>query len=527
MGYFEYVTKNMNQIFLLLIDHIQLTSMAVLFAILIGVPLGILISYYKKLNKPIIGLSNIIQAIPSMALLGLSIPLLGIGTIPAVTMVILYSLLPIIKNSYTGITSINQETVEAAEAIGLTKFQILFKIQIPLALPVIMAGIRISAVTAVGLMTMAAFIGGGGLGFLIFSGIRTVNNNQILAGAIPACLLALFVDFIFSQIEKLVTPISLQNIQGNSKKKLHNGRKRQKLILTVSAIALIITFTITGIINNMSTEEMAITVAGKDFTEQSILTHMISDLIEDRTDIFVKREANLGGTQVCFGALKTGNVDMYIEYTGTAYGDTLNYPPNSDMNEVYNTVKEKFDALYNIEVLPQMSFNNTYTLAVTQETIEKYNLHTISDLSKISNQLVAGTTLEFLNREDGIPGLKKLYNFKFKEEVGIDGSPRYVALTNKKTDVVDAFATDGLLKKFELVVLEDDKNFFPPYYAIPIIRSETLEKYPEIEPLMIELGSILTDDIMIELNYNVDELQMNPRDVAHEFLVKQGLLMNN
>ena len=151
---FKYMAQHLGQIADLLMEHVQMTAIAVGFAIVIGVPLGILISYVKKLDKPIIGVANVVQAIPSMALLGLAIPLLGIGVLPAVVMVIIYSLLPIIKNTYTGIASIDPEMVEAAKGIGLTKWQVLTKVKIPMALPVIMAGVRISAVTAVGLMKM-------------------------------------------------------------------------------------------------------------------------------------------------------------------------------------------------------------------------------------------------------------------------------------------------------------------------------------------------------------------------------------
>ena len=185
------MSQHFSQITELLLEHIVMTVIAVGLAIVIGVPLGILISYVKRLSGPIVGVANVIQAVPSMALLGLAIPLLGIGTLPAVVMVIIYSLLPIIKNTYIGISGIDPAMVEAARGIGLTRWQVLYKVKLPMALPVIMAGVRISAVTAVGLMTMAAFIGAGGLGYLVFSGIRTVNNLQILAGAIPACILAL------------------------------------------------------------------------------------------------------------------------------------------------------------------------------------------------------------------------------------------------------------------------------------------------------------------------------------------------
>lgn len=522
IDFFNYLIQSKAQIFSLTLEHIQLTAIAVGLAILLGVPLGILISYVNKLNKPVLAVANIIQAVPSMALLGFAIPFLGIGTLPAVVMVILYSLLPIIKNTFTGIKNINPQTIEAARGIGLTKTQILFKVQIPLALPVIMTGVRISAVTAVGLMTMAAFIGAGGLGFLVFSGIRTVNNFQILAGAIPACILALLVDFLIGIVEKLVTPVSLQ-ITGASKEKQLRARKLQKRIIAATSLLLVMVLGYTGIVNHISSDKV-IRIGSKDFTEQHILAHMFSDLIEARTDITVDRKINLGGTQVCFSALRSGDIDLYFDYSGTAYGDTLNYPPISDMEEVYTTVKNDFKNLYGIDVLKQFAFNNTYVLAVKQETAAAYGLNSISDLAKVGSSLKAGTTLEFLNRIDGIPGLTEFYNFKFKNTVGLDGSPRYVALMNQETDVVDAFSTDGLLKKFELVTLEDDKNFFPPYYAIPLMREEIADEYPEIIPVIEELGDVLTDDVMAELNYKVDELQMEPAAVAHDFLVDNSFI---
>lgn len=182
MPLIRYILQNSADIIRFLIEHCRLTLLAVFLAVLIGVPLGIIISYLKKLRAPVLGSANIVQAIPSLALLGFLIPFLGIGARPAVFMVVVYSLLPIIKNTATGLDSITNDLVEAATGIGMTPRQVLFKVKLPLALPVIMAGVRISAVTAVGLVTIAAFIGAGGLGYLVYSGIRTVNNAQILAG---------------------------------------------------------------------------------------------------------------------------------------------------------------------------------------------------------------------------------------------------------------------------------------------------------------------------------------------------------
>lgn len=521
--FFHYFISAKSEIFALLLEHIQLTIFAVGIAILIGVPIGILISYVKGLNKPVLGFANIMQAIPSMALLGFCIPFLGIGDTPAIFMVVLYSLLPIIKNTYTGIEGINPQTLEAATGIGMTPWQILFQVQIPLALPIIMAGVRISAVTAVGLMTMASFIGAGGLGTLIWAGIRTVNNYQILAGAIPACFLALFIDFLAGIVEKLATPISLK-ADIKDKKTALKQRNLQKTILATTVIVLCGLFGYTAIIGQQKAED-TITIGSKNFTEQIVVSNMIAELIENRTDIHVNRALSLGSTQVCFSALTSGEIDLYVDYTGTSYGTILKYPPSQDKELIYNTVKKDYKEKYNIEVLKDLNFNNTYTLAIKPELAEKYNIKTISDLAKISNRLIISPTIEFANREDGMLGINQTYpNLKFKQIIPIDDSPRYIALKNGESDVIDAFSTDGLLKSFNLVVLEDDQNFFLPYYAIPQIRGEVLEKYPELELLLEELGNVLSDEIMRDLNYQVDDLQKDPRDVAVEFLKQNNLI---
>ena len=485
---------------------------------IIGVPLGILICYARSASKPVLGVASLIQAIPSVALLGFMIPFLGIGKLPAIVVVTMYSLLPIIKNTYTGISHINQQTIEAARGIGLTGWQVLRKVQIPLALPMIMAGVRISAVTAVGLMTIAAFIGAGGLGYLVFSGIRTVNNNQILAGAIPACLLALGVDALAATFEEMVTPSSMLE-----KRPTKGGRKNQKAIVALTVLAIAGVFVYTYVMGGVRGNKI-IRVASKDFTEQIIIGNMVADLIELNTDIKVERKLALGGTPVSFAALRSKDIDMYVEYTGTAYSEVLSHPPISDVQRVYDTVKQEFASKYNIVVLKHLNFNNTYTLAVTQQTAAKYNLNKISDLRPVAAHMKAGVTFEFLNREDGLHGVEKVYGFRFRDSAPLYGSSRYTALVNRNIDVIDAFSTDGLLKKFQLKVLADDKQFLPPYYAVPLVRADTLQKYPEIETLMDKMGAVLNNDVMTDLNYQVDELHREPRIVAHEFLKQQGLI---
>lgn len=518
-----YIIEQRAEIFNLLFQHIRLTAFSVIFSIMLGVPLGILIKYVQKLNKPILGFANIIQAIPSMALLGISIPILGIGSAPAIFMVILYSLLPIIKNTYTGLSNISPQILEAAKGIGLTKTQRLFKIQIPLSLPVIMAGIRVSAVTSVGLMTIAAYVGAGGLGYLVFAGIRTINNYQILAGAIPACLLALLVDYIFSVIERLVTPVSLQASEIIKRKELEDKRKKEKIIIYVVA-AIILIIIGTQIIKLRGSKKESITVSSLMFTEQVILGNMVSELIEAKTDLTVDRKLALGGTQIVFQALDKGDVDLYVDYTGTMFASLLNYTPTNDANFVYDIVKRDMKSKYNIETLAPFNFNNTYVIAIREDTQKKYDIKNISDMRVASKDLKFCGTLEFMNRADGIIGLTNVYSLGFRDYVAIDDAPRYIALETKEVDVITAFSTDGLLKKFSLITLEDDKKFFPPYYAVPFIRTDILNKYPEIAEILKKLGNLLNEETMIELNYQVDELQKDPKEVAKEFLIENKII---
>lgn len=523
MELFSYLVNNTAQVWSLTLEHIRLTAIAVGLAILVGVPLGILISYIKQLNKPILGFTNLVQAIPSMALLGFAIPLLGIGTVPAIGVVFLYSLLPIVKNTYIGITQIKPELIEAAKGIGMTRPQILKKVQIPLTLPVLMAGVRISAVTAVGLMTIAAFIGAGGLGYLVFSGISSVNNGMILAGAIPACILALALDWLLSLVEDLVTPISLQVDGLRHKERTLRMRNFKKAVVALVGVAVL------GLIGHQAyTEYMksdnVIRVGSKQFTEQIVLGNILKLMIEKNTDLQVEPSFGTGGTQVLIGAMKKGDIDVYMEYTGTAYVDILKHKPDSDDQKVYDVSKQELADKFNIAMLNQTEFNNSYTLAVPKNIAAEYNLYKMSDLARVGRQLKAGTTLEFLNREDGLPGVSKTYNFSFADVKGIDGATRYVALNNGNVQVVDAFTTDGLLKKYNLQVLEDDKHFFPPYHGVPLIREEVLAKHPELKDVLDKLGPVLTNERMQELNYQVDEEHQAPETVAENFLRKQGLI---
>lgn len=266
-------------------------------------------------------------------------------------------------------------------------------------------------------------------------------------------------------------------------------------------------------------------IGGKEYTEQRILAHLISELIEDRTDIQVERKDGLGGTLVVYNALKAGSIDLYIEYSGTVYVTIFGNETSSDMEYVYNQAKTLVKDENNFDVLSQFGFNNTYVMAVTQEFAQLHNLEKISDLIPIADELHGGFTYEFINRQDGLIGMEETYGFEVGEVSAFEGTLRYQALENGNINITTAFGTDSLIQKLNLVALEDDLSFFPPYYAFPMLRGGILEKYPILADLSDELAAVLNNDAaMIALNYQVDELQLEPREVARAFLIEQGLI---
>ncbi|NLB91027.1 MAG: ABC transporter permease subunit, partial [Clostridiales bacterium] len=474
----------------------------------------------------VLAIANIMQAVPSIALLGFLIPILGIGIKPAIVMIVIYSLLPIIKNTATGLGNINQDLLGAAKGIGMTPFQILLKVKIPLALPVIMAGVRISAVASVGLVTLAAFIGADGLGYLVYAGIRTVNNYQILAGAIPACIMALLIDWYMGKVEVAVTPVSLQDKEEITSEVIQKQKKQKRNILTISVV-FIIFMLVFSLLPLLKQKEKTIVLGVKNFTEPEIIAEMIDLLIEENTDINVELKKGLGSTATIIGALQEGSLDMSFDYTGTIYGSIMGEDTPLPPDEVFRIADQYLKDTYAFEALPPLGFNNTYVFAVRKDTAKKYNIQSMSDLAQVSNQLILGCTIEFMNRPDGLTGVMQEYLFDFMSVEAIDDSPRYIALQNDNVQIIDAYSTDSLIKKYDLFPVEDDKSFFPPYQGFPIITQKALRAYPEIKETLQLLANTITDEQMAEMNYLVDEMGESARDVAFDFLVSSEILKKN
>ncbi|MGD1910929.1 MAG: glycine betaine ABC transporter substrate-binding protein [Rivularia sp. (in: cyanobacteria)] len=267
-----------------------------------------------------------------------------------------------------------------------------------------------------------------------------------------------------------------------------------------------------------------IVVGSKNFTEQTILGELLAQQIEATTDLKVGRRPQLGGTFICHSAIVAGEIDAYIEYTGTAFTAILEQKVINDPRKVYNLVKLAYSKQFNVELMEPLGFENTYAMIIRGEDEKEYNIKTISEAAKYSPKWGIAFSYEFGEREDGFPGLSKAYDLQFKQSPKImDGGLLYRALTQKLVDMVAASSTDGQIARLGLVVLEDDRKYFPPYEAVPIIRKETLKKYPQLKKPLSQLDGILTTNEMQQLNYQVEGELRDIKEVVREFRKSKGL----
>ncbi len=492
----------------LTIEHILISLLAISIASVLGIILGIIISEYRRFSGLILGTVNILYTIPSIALLGFFITITGVGNTTALIALIIYALLPIIRSTYTGIVNINPLIIEASEGMGSTKLQQLFKVKLPLALPVLMSGIRNMVTMTIALAGIASFVGAGGLGVAIYRGITTNNSAMTFLGSLLIAILALVFDFILGLIEKRLT-----------------NRKRVKYKINPKLIILGLFIVIFGAYFSLnSKKDKTINIATKPMTEGYILGQMLTELIEQDTDLKVNITNGVGGgTSNIHPAIVKGEFDLYPEYTGTSWEAVLKKEASYDESK-FDELQKEYKEKYNLEYVNLYGFNNTYGLAVNKDIAEKYNLKTYSDLAKVSNNLIFGAEYDFFEREDGYKELQKIYNMDFKKKIDMDIGLKYQAMKDKKIDVMVIFTTDGQLAISDVVVLEDDKKMYPSYRAGTVVRSEILSEYPELKPVLEKLNNILDDKTMADLNYQVESEGKKPEDVAREYLQEKGLL---
>ena len=490
------------EVFTTIVEHIQISFIALLIAILIAVPLGIALTKTKRLSEVIMNLAAILQTIPSLALLGLMIPIFGIGRLPAIIALVVYALLPILRNTYTGIKEVDPSLIEAAKGIGMKPVRRLTRVELPIAMPVMMAGIRTAMVLIIGTATLAALIGAGGLGDLILLGIDRNNASLILIGAIPAALLAIMFDLILRYMEKL---------------------SYKKLLITVGVMILIILLVI--VVPLFGKKGDTITLAGKLGSEPSIITNMYKILIEDETDNTVDVKDGMGKTSFLFNALKSDDIDGYLEFTGTVLGELTKEDLKSKKEDaVYQQAKQSLEKKYDMTMLEPMKYNNTYALAVKKDFAKENNIKTIGDLQKVEDKLKPGFTMEFNDRPDGYKAVSKAYGLDLSNIKKMEPKLRYTAVEKGDINLIDAYSTDAELKQYDMVVLKDDKHVFPPYQGAPMFKEKYLKEHPEIIKPLNKLAGKITDEEMQEMNYKVTVKDEDPYHVAKEYLEKHNLV---
>ncbi|HET7617622.1 MAG TPA: glycine betaine ABC transporter substrate-binding protein [Vicinamibacterales bacterium] len=507
MTLFRFLSSHHAEFLHLLLQHVMLVGWSTFAAILVGIPVGIVAARRPRLGAPIVWLANVVQTIPSLAMFGFLLPLPyigGLGARVAIVVLILYALLPIIRTTVAGIRGVDPVLTEAGRALGMTPRQLLTQVELPLALPTIVAGIRVAAVIGVGTATIAAAIGAGGLGEYIFRGLSMVDPTVILAGAVPAALLALAVDGLLFGAEAW----------------LKRRRARSSRMLPAAAVLVIVIAAAFAAVSAARPPREAIRVGSKNFTEQIILGELLAQTIERDTGITVERRLNLGGTFIADRALRAGDIDVYIEYTGTADTAIFRNAPETDPARVLDRVRAGYAAA-GLTVLPPLGFDNTFAILVRGDDARRLGLRTIEDAVPPARRWTPGFGYEFLQRADGYPGLVRTYGFRFAAPpVAMDLSLIYRALADRRVDLIAGDATSGLIAAYDLAMLRDNRRYFPPYDAVPVARAATLLRHPEVRAALESLAGRIGVEDMRRMNYAVDVGRQDPSAVARDFLAR-------
>jgi osmoprotectant transport system substrate-binding protein/osmoprotectant transport system permease protein len=513
MNFWRFLQQNWPELLTLIRQHIVLVFASILIAVLIGVPTGILLTRHRRLSNPVLGVANIMQTIPSLALFGFLIPLPfigGIGARTALVALVLYSLLPIIRNTVTGVLGVEPSVREAAIAMGMTDGQVLRQVELPLAMGVILTGIRVATVIAVGVTTIAAAVGAGGLGVYIFRGLRQYDNNLLLSGALAAALLALVADFLLGFLEQRFS-FDGKGQQVSTIQKL--------LLVGIGLVVILGTFaSLRDARHVASTNTRPVVIASKDFTESIILAEIAGQLLEAR-GLSVERKFELGGN-LPHEALLSGTADVYPEYTGTAYTAILHHTPISDPRKVFDQVKQEYATNFNLDISQPLGFENTFAILVRGADARRLNLKTISDAAPYTPRWRAGLGQDFMSRADGFPGFSKTYGLKFAEVREMDLSLTYIALSSRQVDLIAGNSTEGRIAKLDLAQLHDDRRYFPPYEAVYIVRRSALS--PELMEVLSKVANAISTEEMRQLNYEVDGNKRDVKDVVKEWVAKSG-----
>lgn len=484
--------------------HLALSLFSLLVGICISIPLGVLASRRSGVGQLVLSSAAVVQTIPSLALLALMVPLLGalgfpsIGFLPAFIALVLYTVLPVLRNTVTGLTNLPSEVIESARGVGMSPWQQLTWIELPLALPVIVAGIRTASVWTVGAATLATPVGADSLGNFIFSGLQTRNLDALLVGCIGAATLALLLDGLG---KLLLTGIE--------------RRSRALVVLAMSTFAGLYAYAGASLAFEPKRQD-AVVVGAKTFTEQYILAELLSERIREVTALHVTVKPSLGSS-VVFDALVTGSVDAYVDYSGTIWATLMKRSSAPrDREEMLREVTHYLQHEYGVTVAARLGFENSYALAMRRDRAAQLGIRRISDLARGAAELVVGGDYEFFARPEWT-SIRQTYAIQFRQQRSMDPSLMYQAAASGAVDVIGAFSTDGRLAAYDLVVLDDERGAIPPYDALVLAGKRLVARHPEAIRALQSLEQAITADQMRHMNLSVDIDGRQPAEVAQSF----------
>ena len=512
-------------------QHIGLSLVSIALAAVIGLSLGIAIAQWRRGAKSVLALVNFVYTIPSIALFGFLIPVTGIGDVTAVIALTVYALLPMVRSTYTGLTDIDPAIVEAARGMGSTDSQTLLRVELPLAAPVIVSGVRSMATMTIALAGIASFIGAGGLGVAIYRGITTNNLAMTLAGSLLIALLAIAVDLALAAAEKALTQrrgVGGRRGAGAAGRGAGAVRRRLPRWTRAAGATAVCAALVAGgafaLADRWGDQGGVVRIATKPMTEQYILGEMLSTLVERDTDLTVELTQGVGGgTSNIQPGMESGAFDLYPEYTGTGWNAVLKHEEAYDESR-FDDMQREYEASFNLTWRGMYGFNNTYGLAVSASAAERYGLRTYSDLAAVAGELSLGAEPDFFDRQDGSPGLQQAYGMAFGTTRDMDIGLKYQALFDGQVDAIAVSTTDGQVADGRLVVLEDDRGFYPSYRCGNVVAVDTLERYPQLGEVLDKLDGVIDDKDMARMNNQVETQGREPKAVADEFLAQRGLM---
>jgi osmoprotectant transport system permease protein len=487
--------------------HLQLTLFALLAGAAVSIPAGIAITRSRRLERPVLGVASVIQTVPSLALLAVMVPALSslglrsIGFLPAFIGLTLYSVLPVLRNTVTGLAGLDPALKEAARGVGMTSRQQLWRVELPLALPVILAGLRTSTVWTVGMATLSTPVGAPSLGNYIFAGLQTRNLTAVLVGCVAAAALALVLDGLVRALGGAVL-----------------ARKRSSLVAILAVFGVLYAHATLAFVTSVTrTGPARIVVGAKTFTEQYILAAILSKTIANATGTQVDVASSLGST-VAFDALRAGDIDAYVDYTGTIWATIMRRDASSvDRDTVLREVGRYLKDEHGIEVVGALGFENAYAMAMRRSHAADLRVRSLTDLARYASRLAVGGDYEFFQRPEW-RAIQDRYGLQFREQRSMDPSLMYQAVANSQVDLIGAFSTDGRIAALDLVLLEDERHAIPPYDAVILAGARLVREHSDAIAALRGLSGTIDADRMRRMNLAVDQDGQSPETVAAGFV---------